>query len=66
MRKQIVIDVDPEGNCIIEGKSFIGPECSRFIQEIQESLGKQTSVKNKPEFKQRKKNRGKNKQLGGN
>ncbi len=65
MRKQIVIDVDPEGNCSIDGIGFVGVECSHFIDEIQKSLGKQTSIKNKPEYKQRRKTRDRNRQLEG-
>ncbi len=65
MRKQIIIDVDPEGNCTIDGQGFQGPECSHFIDEIQKSLGQRTSIKNKPEYKQRRKIMDRNRQLEG-
>lgn len=52
-KKQIVIDIDPEGNCSIEGEGFIGPECSHFIEEIEQTLGTRITQKDKPEYRQR-------------
>lgn len=52
-QKQVIIDIDSDGNCSIEGEGFIGPECSHFTGEIEEALGEQTSQRNKPEYDQR-------------
>lgn len=65
IQKQIVIDIDSEGNCSIDGQSFQGTECSHFINEIQESLGQQISIKDKPEYKQRRTTSNRNLQRGG-
>ena len=52
-QKKIVIDIDPDGNCSIDGEGFIGPECGHFIGEIEEALGTRTSQTDKPEYSQR-------------
>lgn len=52
-RKQYVIEIDKNGNCSIEGKGFVGPECEKFIGEIEADLGKKVSSTNKPEYRQR-------------
>lgn len=52
-QKQIIIDIDSDGNCSIDGQNFQGTECSHFIDEIQKSLGTQTSQYDKPEYRQR-------------
>lgn len=64
-QKQIVIDIDPNGNCSIDGEGFVGPECSHFIGEIEEALGKRVSQKDKPEYHQRCTVRNRNLQKGG-
>jgi len=64
-KKQIVIDIDPEGNCSIDGEGFIGPECSSFIGEIEEALGKRVSQKDKLEYRQRRTTSIRNRQVGG-
>lgn len=64
-QKQIIIDIDPEGNCSIEGENFVGPECSHFLTEIEESLGQVISREDKPEYKQRQAVKGKNIQRTG-
>ena len=64
-KKQIVIDIDPEGNCSIDGEGFVGPECSHFIGEIEEALGKKVSQKDKPEYRQRRTTNIRNHQVGG-
>ena len=43
MSKRIVITIDGEGNCSVEGKNFVGSECSGFICEIEKILGDTTS-----------------------
>lgn len=65
MTKQIVINIDPEGNCSIEGEGFVGPECSHFIGEIEKSLGQKISQKDKPEYRQKIVIRNRNLQRGG-
>jgi hypothetical protein len=52
-QKKIVVEIDEEGNCSIDGQGFQGPECSHFIGEVEEALGQKVSQKNKPEFRQR-------------
>lgn len=61
-QKQIVIDIDPEGNCSIEGEGFVGPECSHFMEEIEETLGVRVSQRNKEEYSQRATNLGRDRQ----
>jgi len=55
MRKQkkIVVEIDNEGNCSVDGHGFVGTECGHFITEIEETIGKQTSQIDKPEYNQR-------------
>ena len=64
-QKQIIIDIDSDGNCSIDGKGFVGPECGHFLNEIQESLGVQISQKDKPEYRQRQTTSTRNLQRGG-
>jgi hypothetical protein len=64
-KKQVVIDIDKDGNCSIEGENFVGTECSHFISEIEESLGKQTSQRDKPEYRQRQTIKSRNRQVEG-
>ncbi len=64
-KKQIIIDIDPEGNCSIDGEGFIGPECGHFVSEIEEALGTRISQKDKPEYRQRRTTSTRNRQVGG-
>lgn len=50
--KKIIIEVDNEGNCEIDGQGFVGPECKKFIDEIEQSLGNRTSRIDKREMRQ--------------
>lgn len=52
-QKKIVIDIDKEGNCSIDGEGFVGTECSHFMGEIEEALGEKLSQEDKPEYRQR-------------
>lgn len=63
--KQIVIDIDEEGNCSIGGEGFIGPECVHFMGEIEEVLGETISQRDKQEYRQRSTNVSRNRQIGG-
>lgn len=58
--KKIIIDIDEEGNCSIEGEGFVGTECAHFISEIEEALGAQTSSRDKEEYRQRTTTRNRN------
>ncbi len=58
-KKQIIIDIDSDGNCSIEGENFVGTECGKFIGEIERQLGKVTSSTNKVEYDQRVRTRNK-------
>lgn len=51
--KHIIIDIDNEGNCSIDGKGFVGAECSKFIGEIQQELGHTKTQQTKPEYRAR-------------
>ena len=62
-RKQIIVDIDEDGNCSIEGKGFIGPECDKAISEIEKALGDTTRSTKKPEYRTVSRNR--QKQTGG-
>jgi len=64
-QKKVVIDIDPDGNCSIEGEGFVGPECSHFIGEIETSLGERVTQTDKPEYRQRRAYRDRNRQTGG-
>lgn len=59
-RKEVVIDIDENGDCSIEGKGFVGPECEKSMKEIEQALGNVSSSQNKPEYNQRAAVRGHN------
>ncbi len=54
MNEEIVIDIDPNGGVTIEGKNFVGNECTAFTKEIEQALGEVTRRNLKPEFRQMK------------
>ena len=56
-QKKIVVDIDEEGNCSIDGQGFQGTECAHFINEVEESLGEKISQEDKSEYHQREVNR---------
>ncbi len=64
-QKQIVIDIDIDGNCSIEGEGFVGLECGHFLEEIEEALGTRTTQTDKQEYHQRQVTRGRDRQIGG-
>lgn len=64
-QKKIVVEIDQDGNCSVDGEGFIGPECSHFIGEIEEALGERTSQRDKPEYRQRRTTSGRNTQRSG-
>jgi len=61
--KEIIIDIDENGDCSMEGKEFVGPECMTFIGEIQECIGDSHTNTTKPEFRQREQTRGRDKEI---
>jgi len=61
--KRIVIEIDENGNCSLEGQGFDGPECELFISEIEESLGKVIHTEENDEYYQRTTISNKNRQL---
>jgi len=64
-QKKIVIDIDPQGNCSINGEGFVGTECAHFLEEIEEAIGEKISQTDKPEYSQRQTTRDMNIQKGG-
>ena len=63
--KEIIIDIDENGDCSMEGKDFVGPECMSFIGEIQECIGDTRGKTTKPEFRQRQQSRGRDQEING-
>ncbi|KKL25555.1 hypothetical protein LCGC14_2404100 [marine sediment metagenome] len=61
--KEIIIDINEDGDCSIEGKGFVGPECATFIGEIQECIGDTLTKTTKPEFRQREQSRGRDREI---
>ena len=64
-QKEVIIKIDPEGNCSIEGNGFQGPECAKFLSEIEEALGTVSTQTDKPEYRQCRVNRERNTERGG-
>lgn len=58
--KKIIIDINENGDCTIEGKGFVGPECESLIKEVEQALGKRISATNKPSHSRRQTIRGQN------
>lgn len=61
--KEIIINIDENGDCSMEGKDFVGPECMSFISEIQECIGDTSSKTTKPEFRERQQSRGRDMEI---
>ena len=57
MGKKIVVEINEDGDCSIEGHGFHGPDCDRAIREIEAALGTRTSTRCKPEYSERQGNR---------
>lgn len=60
MSKQIIVDIDQDGNPSIEGHGFNGPECTKFIEEISNALGSIRTKKTNREYTQLNRNTGRN------
>ena len=61
--KEIIIEINEDGDCSVEGKDFIGPECSNFVREIQECIGDTRATTTKPEFRERQQSRGRDREI---
>jgi hypothetical protein len=48
--KEIIIEIDESGNCSLDGKGFVGPECEKAMSEIESALGRTTNKVHKPEY----------------
>ena len=64
-QKKVVVEIDNEGNCSVDGQGFVGTECSHFLNEIEEALGQRTSARKKPEYFQRRTTSNRNTQRSG-
>jgi len=51
--KKIIVEIDEDGNCSLDGQGFVGPECSKFLGEVEEALGETTSREDKEAMRQR-------------
>lgn len=49
--KQILIEIDQDGNASIDGQGFSGTECEKFLGEIEQSLGISVKRCQKPEYR---------------
>ena len=54
MNEEIVIDIDTDGNVTVEGKGFVGTECTALTKEIEAALGTVERRNLKPEYRQTK------------
>lgn len=63
--KEIIINIDENGDCWIDGKNFVGPECMNFISEIQECIGDTCAKTTKPEFRQREQAKRQDREING-
>jgi hypothetical protein len=50
--EEIVIEFDKDGNPTIEGVGFVGTDCKKFTEALEDDLGVTTSVVEKPEMRQ--------------
>ena len=50
--KQIVIEINQNGDASIDGQGFSGIECKKFLGEIEQSLGISVKRCQKPEYRQ--------------
>jgi len=60
MSKQIIIEIDQDGNPSIEGRGFNGPECTKFIEEISNALGSVKTNRTNREYTQINRNSNRN------
>ncbi len=49
--KEVVVKINSDGSKVeLDGKGFVGKECTDFFAPIQKALGEVQSEKKKPEF----------------
>lgn len=48
--KTIVIEINEDGDCSVEGKGFHGPECDKLIKEVTQAIGRTESSRQKREY----------------
>lgn len=48
--KEIIVDIDEQGNVTMDGKGFEGTECDAFMADMEKSIGEVTKRVNKPEY----------------
>lgn len=48
--REVVITIDKEGNIVVEGFDFQGPECEMVIGDIASIIGETIEVEFKPEY----------------
>lgn len=64
-RKHIIIDIDENGKCSVEGHGFKGVDCEKFIKEVCDALGTTTDQRDTEEHAQRDRTRAVNRQRTG-
>ncbi len=63
--KEVIIVIDQDGNCSIDGKGFIGTECEKCLGEIENSIGIRSKVQYKTEYRQREQSHNRNRETNG-
>ena len=53
MPKQVVIDVKPDGEVIVDAQGFEGLECEQATKAIEQALGTVDNRQRKPEYHRR-------------
>lgn len=48
--KEVVVEIDENGNCSIEAVGFVGPACEKVVNEIVAELGTPVNVQRKREY----------------
>lgn len=56
-RKEIVIDIDENGNVSMDGKGFNGVECDKTMAEIEKAIGTSMTRNKKREYTMRQTNK---------
>ena len=51
MAKELIIDIDEDGNVSIDAVGFSGDACEKATEKLIEALGKIKEMKKKPEFR---------------
>jgi hypothetical protein len=51
-RKEVIIDIGPDGELCLETTGYSGPDCERATRELEAALGKVEQTTRTPEFYQ--------------